>query len=334
MEQRRIVARIDELFTEIADGETALAQARDDLDTWRRALLKAAVTGELTREWRAVNSPNEAGAGLLERIRRERLAQPTKGRRQAQQGTDHFDLSDLPEIPEGWTWASLSELGEFGRGKSKHRPRDDSRLYGGRMPFIQTGSVSNCQDYIQEYTQTYSELGVQQSKVWPSGTLCITIAANIAKTGILTFEACFPDSIVGLVPASGINAYYIHLWMQNIQSRLEAFAPATAQKNINLEVLNGVAVPLPSSREQDAIAFTYQSAIEEMKDALIFVENSPQRSSFRQAILKAAFEGRLVEQDSREESADRLLARLSEQNDLAIQPRGTQRSRKASLAAE
>ena len=68
-EQRRIVARIDELFTEIADGETALTRARDDLDTWRRALLKAAVTGELTREWREHNKPNETGENCCSAIK-------------------------------------------------------------------------------------------------------------------------------------------------------------------------------------------------------------------------------------------------------------------------
>jgi type I restriction enzyme S subunit len=201
------------------------------------------------------------------------------------------------------------------------------------MPFIQTGSVSNCEDFIREYHQTYSEFGIQQSKVWPSNTLCITIAANIAKTGILTFEACFPDSVVGLVPASGVNVYYLHLWMQNIQARLEAFAPATAQKNINLEVLNAVAVPLPPTQEQAAIVHAYKSAVEDMKDASTFVEDSGQRGFLRQSILKAAFEGRLAAQDPRDEPADSLLARLSEQAETR-QPQQRRQKRRTALAAE
>jgi type I restriction enzyme S subunit len=68
-EQRRIVARIDELFAEIAEGEAALERARSGLDTWRRALLKAAVTGELTREWREANRLRETGGDLLNRLR-------------------------------------------------------------------------------------------------------------------------------------------------------------------------------------------------------------------------------------------------------------------------
>ncbi len=181
------------------------------------------------------------------------------------------------------------------------------------MPFIQTGSISNCEDFIRKYAQTYNDFGIRQSKIWPAGTLCISIAANIAKTGILAFEACFPDSVVGLVPAPGINVYYLHLWMQNIQARLEAFAPATAQKNINLEILHSVVVPLPPSEEQDAIVVAYKSAIDDMNDASIFAEDLSQRNSLRQSILKAAFEGRLIAQDPRDEPAERLLSRLSEQ---------------------
>jgi len=97
-------------------------------------------------------------------------------------------------------WKTLGEMAlDFGRGKSKHRPRNDSRLYGGNIPFIQTGDIRNAPHVITEYTQTYSELGLRQSKLWPKGTLCITIAANIAETTILGFDACFPDSVIGFV---------------------------------------------------------------------------------------------------------------------------------------
>src|SRR4029079_225445 len=115
------------------------------------------------------------------------------------------------------------------------------------------------------------------------------------------------------VPAHGINAFYIHLWMQNVQARLEAFAPATAQKNITREVLNVVAVPLPPSAEQDEIARVYTGCIEQIKDAATCAENSQQRNALHQSILKAAFEGRLINQDPRDEPAETLLRRLSQQ---------------------
>ena len=98
-----------------------------------------------------------------------------------------------------WDEKSLDELGSVGRGKSKHRPRDAEHLYGGPYPFIQTGDVKHAELYIKSYSQTYSEAGLAQSKLWPAGTLCITIAANIADTAILGLDACFPDSVLGFI---------------------------------------------------------------------------------------------------------------------------------------
>ena len=94
--------------------------------------------------------------------------------------------------PKGWEVVPLGSLGTLDRGVSKHRPRNEPSLLGGPYPLVQTGDVSNSGGYIRRYSSTYSELGLKQSKLWPSGTLCITIAANIANTGILTFDACFP----------------------------------------------------------------------------------------------------------------------------------------------
>src|SRR5690242_1711425 len=94
----------------------------------------------------------------------------------------------------------LNQLGAVGRGRSRHRPRNDPRLYGGQYPFFQTGDIAAADLYLSHYTQTYNENGLAQSKLWPVGTLCITIAANIAETAILTIPGCFPDSVVGFVP--------------------------------------------------------------------------------------------------------------------------------------
>ncbi|MDP2865445.1 MAG: restriction endonuclease subunit S [Elusimicrobiota bacterium] len=146
---------------------------------------------------------------------------------------------------KGWPRDSFGNLGELDRGRSRHRPRNAPQLYGGPYPFIQTGDVANCQNYIREYQQTYSELGLQQSRLWKAGTLCITIAANIAKTGILTFDACFPESIVGFQPCDRVSTEYVHYWLKFMQQRLENAAPESAQKNINLEILRKLSVPVP-----------------------------------------------------------------------------------------
>ncbi|MFR5618367.1 MAG: restriction endonuclease subunit S [Clostridium sp.] len=117
-------------------------------------------------------------------------------------------VSNSRGLPE----ATLPELGEFGRGVSKHRPRNDPKLLGGKYPLIQTGDVASADLYITSYTGTYSDLGLAQSKMWDEGNSCITIAANIAKTAILGFDACFPDSVVGFRANEKTNNIYIHYW--------------------------------------------------------------------------------------------------------------------------
>lgn len=145
---------------------------------------------------------------------------------------------------------SLAQLGELGRGVSKHRPRNAPELLGGKYPLIQTSEVANSNLYISTYNNTYSELGLQQSKLWKVGTLCITIAANIAKTAILSIDACFPDSVVGFIPNKKCNNVFIHYWFSFFQQILEAQAPESAQKNINLKILSELKVIVPSIEAQ------------------------------------------------------------------------------------
>lgn len=145
-----------------------------------------------------------------------------------------------------WPVAQLGELGSLERGISKHRPRNDPSIMDGPYPFIQTGDVAGCRGKITTFSATYSEKGLAQSRLWPAGTLCITIAANIAKTGILGFDACFPDSVVGFQAKNPAIITYIQCWMSFLQSHIEQMAPESAQKNINLEILRGLSVPVPS----------------------------------------------------------------------------------------
>lgn len=157
-------------------------------------------------------------------------------------------VSNSYGLPE----ATLPELGEFGRGVSKHRPRNDPKLLGGEYPLIQTGDVANAGLYITSYNSTYSELGLKQSKMWDKGTLCITIAANIAKTAILEFAACFPDSVVGFTANERTNNVFIHYWFSFFQAILEFQAPESAQKNINLKILSELKVIVPEKNKLDA----------------------------------------------------------------------------------
>jgi type I restriction enzyme S subunit len=147
--------------------------------------------------------------------------------------------------PKGWQRVPLGDVGRLDRGVSKHRPRNAPELLGGDYPLVQTGDVANSGGYIRKFSATYSELGLRQSRLWPAGTLCITIAANIAKTGILKFDACFPDSVVGFSADDVATVEFIRIWLSFLQKTLEDSAPESAQKNINLAILRSLEVPLP-----------------------------------------------------------------------------------------
>lgn len=180
-------------------------------------------------------------------------------------------------------WKTLPEIAlDFGRGKSKHRPRNDEKLYGGDIPFIQTGDIRNASHIITRYNQTYSEFGLKQSKLWPKGTLCITIAANIAETSILGFDACFPDSVIGLIPdPRKTSSGYVEYLLQSIKSKLEAKGKekSSAQSNINLGTFEQLKLPFPSLAEQARIVAILDK-FETMTNSL--VEGLPREIDLRQ----------------------------------------------------
>jgi len=193
--------------------------------------------------------------------------------------------------PKEWHVIKLGRVGILARGKSKHRPRNAPELLGGKHPLIQTGEVANSKGYITEYVQTYSDLGLKQSKMWSKGTLCITIAANIARTGILTFDACFPDSIVGFTPNDKVKTEYIQYWLSFLQKLLEENAPESAQKNINLKILSNLDVPVPPIELQQKFALIVEK-VEEMRNAQ--KQSKASIDGLFCALMQKAFKGELV----------------------------------------
>lgn len=164
-----------------------------------------------------------------------------------------------------WVEKKLGDMSEIGRGKSKHRPRDESSLFGGIYPFIQTGDIRKANLYLTNYTQTYSEKGLKQSKLWDENTLCITIAANIAETAILKIKACFPDSVIGIIPKKGItDVLFINYLIENFKQQIQSFSQGMAQDNLNQEKLSNLIFLFPLIQEQQKIASCLSSL-----DALI-----------------------------------------------------------------
>ena len=156
---------------------------------------------------------------------------------------------------EKWDTKKLSDLGDFSRGVSKHRPRNDTILFqNGKYPLVQTGDIKQANLYVKEHSQEYSEAGLKQSKLWKKGTLCITIAANIAETAILDYPMCFPDSIVGFNAfeneTSELFMYYIFEYISN---SIQNAASGSIQDNINIDYLTSLEFKIPDILYQNKI---------------------------------------------------------------------------------
>lgn len=197
---------------------------------------------------------------------------------------------------EKWDKKRLDEVAiDFGRGRSRHRPRNDKNLYGGKYPFIQTGDIRNANHFITKYSQTYNEIGLAQSKLWPKGTLCITIAANIAETGILTFDACFPDSVIGGVfDKEKINIDYVEYLLHSFKAILQAEGKGSAQDNINLGTFEKYKFPFPDKITQDKIVLVLNKMRENItKLEQIYEQKINDLDELKQSILQKAFNGEL-----------------------------------------
>ncbi len=266
-EQRAIVSKIEQLFSELNNGIANLKSAKEKLEVYRQAVLKKA-----------------------------------------------FEPLSKSVI--------LGEISEVKRGKSKHRPRNDNSLFGGKYPFIQTGEIRAANGgIINTFKLTYSEKGLSQSKLWPKGTLCLTIAANIGETAFLGFDACFPDSVVGINPIEEkLDKKYLNFYIQKIKIELDSQASATAQKNINVKFLENLQIPLPNNvMEQISISQKIEHQFSVCDKLAENINESLEKSeALRQSILKKAFSGELLiekeletcKQEADWEPAEKLLERF------------------------
>lgn len=189
---------------------------------------------------------------------------------------------------ENWQKYRTIELGQMQRGKSKHRPRDDEKLYGGAYPFIQTGDIKKANLYIKEYERTYSNYGLSQSKLWSKGTLCITIAANIAETAILGLNACFPDSVIGWISNEKItNNIFIKYYFDFYKTQLKRLSVGGAQENLNLDKLENVYFHIPTLPEQNDITNLLTKIDELIETQIKIIDDC---ISYRNAIVDYYFE--------------------------------------------
>jgi len=198
---------------------------------------------------------------------------------------------------EGWTKRRLSEIAkDFGRGKSKHRPRNEPKLYNGEYPFIQTGDLRNATHWITSYSQTYNDVGLAQSKLWPMGTICIAIVgATVGETAILDFDACFPDSVIGIVVNEQLaDCEYVEYLLQSFKALLKEKGKGSARDNINLGTFESQKFPFPRLEEQKKIVSTLNDLAEETRRLeSIYQQKIAALDALKKSLLDQAFTGAL-----------------------------------------
>jgi type I restriction enzyme S subunit len=319
-EQRRIVARIDELFVEIAEGEAALERARRDLDTWRRALLRAAVTGELTREWREANPPTETGTDLLARMRASRRGAAYASQRRGRKATvDVFDETALPELPSGWIWAPFTEIVDTLRNGTAVVPVKRET----NCPILRISAVRplavNTKDI--RYLDEASAAAAADFQVSPGDLLLTRYNGSrhlVGVCGIFKGEqpVYYPDKLIRVrlnsIAAELSPFFEAALNLGACRKFIDSEIKTTAgQHGISGSSLMRAPVPIPPPREASLIISLLNEALPVEANGRGGIRAAHQLSQTqRQSILKSAFAGELVPQDPADEPVSALLARL------------------------
>jgi type I restriction enzyme, S subunit len=226
------------------------------------------------------------------------IANTQKNLANARELFESYLNSIFSQKSDGWEEKTLQEISiKFSRGKSKHRPRGDKTLYGGKYPLIQTGDISNSKHRITTYSQTYNELGLAQSQIWPQGTVCIAIVgANVAETAILDFDACFPDSVIGILVNNEVaDSDYVEYLLQCFKAELKEKGKGTARDNINLGTFANQKFPFPDVKTQKNIASQLDElASETQRLENIYRQKIAALKELKQSILQKAFTGELT----------------------------------------
>ena len=352
VQQTRIVAKLEELLSDLDAGVAELKAAQKKLAQYRQSLLKAAVEGALTAAWRTQHQPIETGAQLLQRILQERRArwEARQLAKFAEQGKTlpkdwqkkypepvQPDASGLPQLPQGWVWATIDQIAQVGTGVTPLRSKS-AYFNEGTIPWVTSGALNS--EAVASATELVTELALKECRLelYPVGSLLVAMygeGKTRGKCSELRIPATINQAIAAIVlePAAQSCKAYLKAFLLDSYEKMRAQASGGVQPNLNLQIVKAIALPLPPCSEQAEITQLLDGQFDQISQQQIAVQVSLQQSTAqRQNILRAAFSGQLVPQDPHDEPASVLLERIRAERaarDAVKKPRG----RKAQEAA-
>jgi type I restriction enzyme S subunit len=337
-EQHRIVAKIEELFSELDNGIAALKTAREQLKVYRQAVLKHAFEGKLTAQWRKENADKlETPEQLLARIQQERETRyqqqltdwqqavkeweangkkgkkpgkPNKISRAQLLSMDEQDL--LAALPQGWCWLKVGQLCDVVRGGSP-RPAGDSRYYDGDIPFLKVADLTRTDGlYVNRFTYTIKPAGLLKTRLICPDTLIISNSgATLGVPKICTINATFNDGIAAFIGLAPEELKYHYFFWSSKTADLRSINQGAAQPNLNTDLIKDVVIPVCHPEEMMIVATAIEEILSIQDRILSDIDTQLLKAeTLRQSILKKAFSGQLVPQDPNDEPASVLLARI------------------------
>lgn len=314
-EQKRIVDKIERLFSYLDEGERLLEQVQMQITTYRQAVLKAAITGELTKEWRAANHDKvESGEELLKRILEERKKSWQDRGKYQEPITPN--IGGLSKLPENWTWAALGQLFQVFIGSTPSRREQE--YWNGDIPWVSSGEVAFCR--INKTRERISKAGYQNSsvKLHPPGTILLAMIGEGKTRGqaaILDVEACHNQNSAAIrVSETPIPPDYVFYMLLHNYENTRLCGQGGSQPALNGQKVKELQIALPPLEEISQILTKVDVAMEAANRLEFVIANEMSRiASTKQSILKTAFLGELVDQDPDDEPACELLARIQEE---------------------